>query len=418
MAYTVSQLNNIIKEYIDINPSLRRVQVIGEISNLKKHYTGHWYLTLKDENSRINAMVFASYASRIKIKVEDGMKVMITGTVSVYPQGGSYQIYIYDIDPVGVGALYMQYEALKKKLNEEGLFDLDKKKSFPKYPTNIGVISAPQGAAVRDVITTIRRRWPLTQITLLSSLVQGASAAPDVLDKLKKADNMGFDVIIVARGGGSIEDLWCFNDETVARFVYQMNTPIISAIGHETDFTILDFVADARAATPTAAAEIATPNIYEIRSLVDTQKVRMGKGLMTKIDMYKDKIDRIKARNWYSSPELLFVNKRLKCDNLMHRLNRSSEKKILDLKKSIEQSNLKLNNGLNNVIKTNKMQFATLVSKLDALSPLKVIQRGYGLIETQEKVVKSIKDVNVNENITIKVSDGKIKANVLSKEEK
>lgn len=417
MAYTVSQLNNIIKEYIDINPSLRRVQVIGEISNLKKHYTGHWYLTLKDENSRINAMVFASYASRIKIKVEDGMKVMITGTVSVYPQGGSYQIYIYDIDPVGVGALYMQYEALKKKLNEEGLFDLDKKKSFPKYPTNIGVISAPQGAAVRDVITTIRRRWPLTQITLLSSLVQGASAAPDVLDKLKKADNMGFDVIIVARGGGSIEDLWCFNDETVARFVYQMNTPIISAIGHETDFTILDFVADARAATPTAAAEIATPNIYEIRSLVDTQKVRMGKGLMTKIDMYKDKIDRIKARNWYSSPELLFVNKRLKCDNLMHRLNRSSEKKILDLKKSIEQSNLKLNNGLNNVIKTNKMQFATLVSKLDALSPLKVIQRGYGLIETQEKVVKSIKDVNVNENITIKVSDGKIKANVLSKEE-
>ncbi len=418
MAYTVSQLNNIIKEYIDINPSLRRVQVIGEISNLKKHYTGHWYLTLKDENSRINAMVFASYASRIKIKVEDGMKVMITGTVSVYPQGGSYQIYIYDIDPVGVGALYMQYEALKKKLNEEGLFDLDKKKSFPKYPTNIGVISAPQGAAVRDVITTIRRRWPLTQITLLSSLVQGASAAPDVLDKLKKADNMGFDVIIVARGGGSIEDLWCFNDETVARFVYQMNTPIISAIGHETDFTILDFVADARAATPTAAAEIATPNIYEIRSLVDTQKVRMGKGLMTKIDMYKDKIDRIKARNWYSSPELLFVNKRLKCDNLMHRLNRSSEKKILDLKKIIEQSNLKLNNGLNNVIKTNKMQFATLVSKLDALSPLKVIQRGYGLIETQEKVVKSIKDVNVNENITIKVSDGKIKANVLSKEEK
>ena len=417
MAYTVSQLNNIIKEYIDINPSLRRVQVIGEISNLKKHYTGHWYLTLKDENSRINAMVFASYASRIKIKVEDGMKVMITGTVSVYPQGGSYQIYIYDIDPVGVGALYMQYEALKKKLNEEGLFDLDKKKSFPKYPTNIGVISAPQGAAVRDVITTMRRRWPLTQITLLSSLVQGASAAPDVLDKLKKADNMGFDVIIVARGGGSIEDLWCFNDETVARFVYQMNTPIISAIGHETDFTILDFVADARAATPTAAAEIATPNIYEIRSLVDTQKVRMGKGLMTKIDMYKDKIDRIKARNWYSSPELLFVNKRLKCDNLMHRLNRSSEKKILDLKKSIEQSNLKLNNGLNNVIKTNKMQFATLVSKLDALSPLKVIQRGYGLIETQEKVVKSIKDVNVNENITIKVSDGKIKANVLSKEE-
>lgn len=367
MAYSVTQLNNLIKDYLDINPSLKKIQVIGEISNLKKHYTGHWYLTLKDENSRINAMVFSSYASRIKIKVEDGMKVMVTGSISVYAQGGSYQIYITDIDPIGVGALYLQYEQLKKKLAEEGLLDPQNKKNIPAYPNNIGVISAPQGAAVRDVITTIRRRWPVANITLLSALVQGASAAPDVLDKLIKADNMGFDTIIIARGGGSIEDLWCFNDESVARFVANMKTPTISAIGHETDFTILDFVADRRAATPTAAAEIATPNIYEVLVNVESHANRMKNKLIAKFDFYNEAIKRIKSRNWFTNPEMLYVNKHLQCNSLVQRLNDSTKNKFMDLHKTLEKSRIVMKNLLVSTKEKKKHEYLNLVFDIRCL---------------------------------------------------
>lgn len=417
MAYSVTQLNNLIKDYLDINPSLKKIQVIGEISNLKKHYTGHWYLTLKDENSRINAMVFSSYASRIKIKVEDGMKVMVTGSISVYAQGGSYQIYITDIDPIGVGALYLQYEQLKKKLAEEGLLDPQNKKNIPAYPNNIGVISAPQGAAVRDVITTIRRRWPVANITLLSALVQGASAAPDVLDKLIKADNMGFDTIIIARGGGSIEDLWCFNDESVARFVANMKTPTISAIGHETDFTILDFVADRRAATPTAAAEIATPNIYEVLINVESHANRMKNKLIAKFDFYNEAIKRIKSRNWFTNPEMLYVNKHLQCNSLVQRLNDSTKNKFVELHKTLEKSRIVMKNSLVSTKEKKKHEYLNLVSTLDALSPLKVINRGYSIVEAKGKTINSIEHVNINDELKIRLKDGRVSAKVMSKED-
>lgn len=417
MAYSVTQLNNLIKDYLDINPSFKKIQVIGEISNLKKHYTGHWYLTLKDENSRINAMVFSSYASRIKIKVEDGMKVMVTGSISVYAQGGSYQIYISDIDPIGVGALYLQYEQLKKKLAEEGLLDPQNKKNIPAYPNNIGVISAPQGAAVRDVITTIRRRWPVANITLLSALVQGASAAPDVLDKLIKADNMGFDTIIIARGGGSIEDLWCFNDESVARFVANMKTPTISAIGHETDFTILDFVADRRAATPTAAAEIATPNIYEVLINVESHANRMKNKLIAKFDFYNEAIKRIKSRNWFTNPEMLYVNKHLQCNSLVQRLNNSTKNKFVELHKTLEKSRIVMKNSLVSTKEKKKHEYLNLVSTLDALSPLKVINRGYSIVEAKGKTINSIEHVNINDELKIRLKDGRVSAKVMSKED-
>ena len=417
MAYSVTQLNNLIKEYIDVNPSLKKIQVIGEISNLKKHYTGHWYLTLKDETSRINAMVFSSYASRIKIKVEDGMKVMITGTVSAYVQGGSYQIYITDIDPIGVGALYLQYEALKKQLDQEGLLDPLKKKKIPAYPNNIGVISAPQGAAVRDVITTIRRRWPIANITLLSALVQGAGAAPDVLDKLIKADNMGFDTIIIARGGGSIEDLWCFNDESVARFVANMKTPTISAIGHETDFTILDFVADIRAATPTAAAEIATPNIYEVLVNVESNANRMKNKLIAKFDFYNEAIKRIKTRNWFTNPEMLYVNKHLQCNSLLQRINDSTKTKFMYLHKTLEKNEIVMKNSLKANQTKKRHEFYSLVSTLDALSPLKVINRGYSIVEKDGKTINSVKNVKEDEQIKIRLNDGNLITKVVSKEE-
>ena len=418
MAYSVTQLNNLIKDYLDLNPSLKKIQVIGEISNLKKHYTGHWYLTLKDENSRINAMVFSSYASRIRIKVEDGMKVMVTGSISVYAQGGSYQMYITDIDPIGVGALYLQYEQLKKKLGEEGLFDPSTKKNIPAYPNNIGVISAPQGAAVRDVITTIRRRWPIANITLLSALCQGAGAAPDVLDKLKKADNMGFDTIIIARGGGSIEDLWCFNDESVARYVATMKTPTISAIGHETDFTILDFVADVRAATPTAAAEIATPNIQEVLMNVENQANRMKNKLIAKFDFYNEAINRIKSRNWYTNPEMLYVNKHLQLNNYEQKLNDSTKSRFMDLSKSLEKSRLVMKNSLVNIKNKKKHEYLNLVSTLDALSPLKVINRGYSIAEVEGKTINSVKQVNVNDELKVRLTDGTVVAKVISKEDK
>ena len=417
MAYTVTQLNNLIKDYLDVNPSLKKIQVIGEISNLKKHYTGHWYLTLKDENSRINAIVFSTYASRIKIKIEDGMKVVVTGSISVYPQGGSYQIYITDIDPIGVGALYLQYEQLKKQLGEEGLFDPQTKKNIPTYPNNIGVISAPQGAAVRDVITTIRRRWPIADITLLSALVQGAGAAPDVLDKLKKADEMGFDTIIIARGGGSIEDLWCFNDENVARFVANMKTPTISAIGHETDFTILDFVADIRAATPTAAAEIATPNIYEVLVNVESNANRMKNKLIAKFDFYDEAIKRIKTRNWYTNPEMLYVNKHLQINNLEQRLNESTKIKFVDLHKRLEKNELMMKNALISSQNKKKNDYFNLVLMLDALSPLKVINRGYGIVEKNGKTVNSVKQIEVNDELRVRLKDGNLITKIVSKEE-
>ena len=276
---TVTQLTKYIKYKIDNDVHLNEVFLKGEISNFKAHSRGHFYFTLKDEGSRINAIMFASSTRNIKFVPQDGMKVLVTGKISVFEANGGYQIYVNDMLEDGVGNLYIAYEQLKKKLEEEGLFDQAKKKPIPKIPTRVGVVTAPTGAAIKDIISTIKRRWPLTEILLFPSLVQGEDAAADIVKQIKLSENYQIDTLIVGRGGGSIEDLWPFNEEIVARAIYECKTPVISAVGHEIDFTIADFVADLRAPTPTGAAELAVPAISDITNYLNQLKIRLNKRL-------------------------------------------------------------------------------------------------------------------------------------------
>ena len=280
----ISELNNYIKNIIDQDSFLYKVYLKGEISNFKNHTTGHLYFTLKDDTSRINAVMFAPNAALLNFVPEDGMNVLVEGRIRVYAPQGSYQIYVEKMTVDGLGALYIEYEKLKKKLASEGLFNPEHKKPIPKYPEKIGVITASTGAAVRDIMSTIKRRYPICQAILFPSLVQGKSAAPNIVEQIKKADSFGVDTIIVGRGGGSIEDLWAFNEEIVARAIYECQTPIISAVGHEIDWTIADFVADLRAPTPTGAAEMAVPTIIDTNNLIANYKIRLNKNIKSMIN--------------------------------------------------------------------------------------------------------------------------------------
>lgn len=271
---TVTQLTKYIKYRLDNDQNLMKVYLKGEISNFKAHSRGHLYFTIKDENTRINAIMFSTYASKLKIAPLDGMKVLVTGKISVYEPSGNYQIYVESLEEDGVGNLYIAFEELKKKLEKEGLFDKSKKKKIPLIPERIGIITAPTGAAIKDILSTLKRRWPLAETILFPTLVQGKEAASDIVRNIELSKNYDLDVLIIGRGGGSIEDLWCFNEEIVARAIYDLNTPVISAVGHEIDFTICDFVADLRAPTPTGAAELAVPNINDIINFLTQLKIR------------------------------------------------------------------------------------------------------------------------------------------------
>ena len=272
---TVRELTVLIKYNLENDIRFKNILVKGEISNLKIHPSGHWYFTLKDKFSRISAVMFSSYAKNVKIRITEGMQVILTGSIGVYENGGSYQIYVNNIQPDGIGTLYLQFEELKRNLEKEGLFDPKYKKQLPKYPMRIGVISASSGAAIHDIFTTITRRWPISERILIPASVQGLSAAPTIVNALRLADTLNFDVIILARGGGSLEDLWPFNEEIVARAIFAMKTPVVSGVGHEVDFTISDFVSDKRAPTPTGAAEMVTPDINEIKLQVNNLKSRI-----------------------------------------------------------------------------------------------------------------------------------------------
>ena len=427
---TISHLNQYIKNYLESDQHLKGIYVVGEISNLKMHYSGHVYLSLKDETSKINAVMFASVASKIKCRLEDGMKVVCRASIGVYPANGAYQLYIQAIEPIGKGDLYAQFEQLKKKLGEQGLFDESLKKQLPMYPKSIGVISAPQGAAIQDVISTIKRRWPICDITLLVSLMQGETAAKDVIEKLKKADNMNFDVIIIARGGGSIEDLWPFNNEELAYLVSECKTPIISAIGHETDFTILDFVSDRRAPTPTGAAEMATPNINDVLINIDQYKKRIVSLFSKNLTNKKDYFNIIKNSISLTSIEKLYEVKMLQVDtlksrlikhrdnffndiitkinNYQNRLETSLIKKTHETKLDLQNYRNKIEQLYNTNYQNNIKKYQELVAKLDALSPLSVLTRGYSVVAKDNKLVQSVNEVKVNDILTLKVSDGEI----------
>ncbi len=411
---SISQITRYIKYKIDNDVNLNQVYLKGEISNFKAHSRGHLYFTLKDENSRINAIMFSSNATKLKFHPEDGMKVLVTGKISVFEANGGYQIYVNEMLEDGVGNLYIAFEQLKKKLEAEGLFDPKFKKKIPKIPNRIGVITAPTGAAIKDIISTIKRRWPLCEVLLFPSLVQGEYAKEDIVRQIKRASTYDIDTLIVGRGGGSIEDLWPFNEEIVARAIFECPIPVISAVGHEVDFTINDFVADLRAPTPTGAAEMAVPQISDVSNYLNQLNIRLNKVISNTIVNYKDRLNSIMSRNIFKNPMVIYQNKEMIFDNLLERLRHSTinlvnikSKQLIELKSSyIFKSPLKL---LDN--KSNK--YLNLVSKLETLSPLLTLKRGYTLTKCEGKVIDSSKKIKSGDDIEISFKDGKIDAKVL-----
>jgi len=411
---TVTQLTRYIKYKIDTDVNLNEVFLKGEISNFKAHSRGHYYFTLKDEGSRINAIMFASSTKGIKFIPQDGMKVLVTGKISVFEANGAYQIYVNDMLEDGVGNLYIAFEQLKKKLEQEGLFDPSIKKKIPKIPSRVGVVTAPTGAAIKDIISTIKRRWPLVEIILFPSLVQGENAAEDIVKQIKRAEDYELDTLIVGRGGGSIEDLWPFNEEIVARAIYECSIPTISAVGHEIDFTISDFVADLRAPTPTGAAELAVPAISDITNYLNQLKIRLNKSMQNKIDIQKQKLSEITSRYIFTNPISMYQTKEMVFDSLIDRLKYATtnlvtkkEKKYLELKNSyIFKTPFQLIDK-----KANK--YLQIVSKLETLSPLETIKRGYTMTKKDDKVITSSKKIKKGDHLEINFSDGSVEAEVL-----
>lgn len=412
---SVSQLTRYIKYKIDNDVNLNEVFLKGEISNFKAHSRGHFYFTLKDEGSRINAIMFASQTKKIKFVPQDGMKVLVTGKISVFEANGGYQIYVNEMLEDGVGNLYIAYEQLKKKLENEGLFNKDHKKEIPHIPKRVGVVTAPTGAAIKDIISTIKRRWPLTEIYLFPSLVQGEDAKDDIVKQIKKAENfyLPLDTLIVGRGGGSIEDLWPFNEEIVARAIYECKVPTISAVGHEIDFTIADFVADLRAPTPTGAAEMAVPQLSDMKNYLNQVNIRLNNTINNKINNNKRKLNDIMARNIFKNPMIIYEKKELYFDSILERLKFSlksltsaKEKELIKVKNSYILKNP------HQLLEKKGNKYLQLVSKLETLSPLLTLQRGYTMAKKEGKVITKSTDVKKKDIIEIVFSDGSVNAEI------
>lgn len=390
--YSVSQLNSYVKGVLDRDENLAHIFVTGEISNFKAHYSGHLYMTVKDEAASIKAVMFAGNASKLRFEPENGMKILAFGTVSLFPRDGSFQLYINDMQPDGVGTLNIAFEQLKKKLNAEGLFNQEYKKALPKFPNRIGVVTSSTGAAVQDIFNVLKRRFPVAEVVLRPCQVQGDGAAEDIaqaiyeFNKLKAAD-----VLIVGRGGGSIEDLWAFNEEVVARAVFASEIPVISAVGHETDYTICDFVADLRAPTPSAAAECAVPDIFELKSNIVSLKQHLFTLTRNRVNIERSKIG--------SLEKTLSL-----CDPVTN---------INEQRKELVYLTEKLSNLTNAILDSNKSKISALAGKLDVLSPLSVISRGYALVEKDDKPVTKVKDLKKDDIISIKLSDGQVRANII-----
>ena len=390
---TVTDLNKYIKGRIDNDEMLNNVLVKGEISNFKNHYTGHMYFTLKDENSLIKCVMFKTYTTHLSFMPKDGMKVIVLGGVSVFERDGVYQIYAKAMKEDGLGNLYVAYEELKNKLSNEGLFDEKYKKSIPFMPKTIGVLTSNTGAVIRDIINVSTRRNPNVNIRLYPVPVQGSGAGEKIAEGIEFMNkNKLADVLIIGRGGGSIEDLWPFNEEVVARAIFNSKIPIISAVGHETDFTIADFVADLRAPTPSAAAELAVANIDDVRETLRAYNNRYKVSLKKKIELMKMSYEKCMTRQAFKNPT-----------------QKINEQYIL-----IDMKVKSLQNSILLKIKEDKTKFVKEVAKLDALSPLKTLTRGYSIISKQDgKIAKEVKDLSQGEKVSIRLSDGKVDAQVL-----
>ena len=413
---SVSQLTNYIKRLIGSDSNLREVYVRGEISNYKNYRSsGHRYFSLKDEKSVIPAVFFKWDSMDLKFEPEEGMKVLIRAKVDVYPEQGKYQLYVKEMIEAGKGNLYIAFEQLKKELREAGYFDESLKKPIPKFPRKIGVVTASTGAAIRDIVTTIKRRWPLCEIILFPSLVQGSQAPRNIVDQILLADReFDLDTLIVGRGGGSIEDLWAFNERIVAKAILSCETPVISAVGHETDFTIADYVADLRAATPTAAAELAVPDRNELMSNLNNLDSRANNVVRKQLENNLDKLENIRNRTLFKNPYVILEKRVLKLDSLRARLGSSSKDMIGS--GQIRLSRVKSSNVFRDpesIFKTKRTALDNFIGKLDVLNPLLTIKRGYAVARTNGKVVSSAKDLKKDDELEIEFKDGKVNARVL-----
>ena len=387
-AVTVTQLNKYLKDRFDEDENLNAVLVKGEISNFKNHYTGHLYFTLKDENSLIKCIMFKSYAEKLAFKPKDGMQVMVFGSVSVFERDGVYQIYAKSLIENGMGDLHEQFEQLKVKLEKEGLFDQRYKKPIPLYPKVIGVLTSQTGAVIRDIINVSTRRNPNVYIKLLPVPVQGPGAAEQIAEKIKVMNKLKLaDVLIIGRGGGSLEDLWPFNEEIVARAIFESELPVISAVGHETDFTIADFVADLRAPTPSAAAELAVPDVYELKQKINSCQNRCRVALKKQIELMKLRYEKSMKSRVFTDPMRMIRDMDVTLDSYVQRLE----------------------NKIKNIQKDNRTKYVELITKLDTLSPLKTLTRGYTLTEKDNKIVKSAKELKFGDRVKIRFYDGEKK---------
>lgn len=431
--YTIKDINKYIRMKMDSDAVLSDVWLRGEISNFTHHSSGHMYFTLKDKDSRMKCVMFASHNARLRFIPKEGAKVLARGTISVYERDGAYQFYANAMQPDGLGSLYLAYEQLKAKLEEEGLFAESRKRALPLFPHTVGVVTSPTGAAVRDIITTIKRRFPVAHILLAPVHVQGELAAPSIAKAIAAMNALGAcDVLIVGRGGGSMEELWAFNEEIVVRAIAASDIPIISAVGHETDFTLSDFVADVRAATPTAAAELAVPHVQEMKAVVERYRQRFGHALKRQLEWRSERLKRVQQSTVFSQPKRFFLQQAERVDYLQLMLRKSlqqtlqhshiklsqsqsklarlhPEQRIKLMNRQVEHLQHNMQELMSSIIKQKRLQTVVLIKQLDALSPLKVMARGYSLTYTEDQqLLKQIDQVKVGSHIKVKVTDGSL----------
>lgn len=425
---TVSALNRYLKAKIDSDEQLQKILIKGEVSNFKHHSSGHLYFTLKDETSRINAVMFASKARKLPFELENGMKVLIQASVSVYDVAGTYQLYVDNIEQDGLGNLYLRYEQLKKALALEGLFDQEHKQEIPKFPSKIAVLSAYPSAALADIVRAIKLRFPVVRVIVFPIPVQGKGAYLHIINTLNYVDSLGFNTIIIARGGGSLEDLWNFNEEALARAIYNCKTPIISGVGHEIDYTICDFVADCRCATPTAAGIKATPDLVELKQNVNNINYTLNTLMKQKITLNKQMLNKLNSFYLFKNPNKLFEDKKVKIDylsdrlkdiftynlnlqsnkakNLIQTFNHQANLFTLEQKNHLNLINQTMEQLMKQKIKYEKEKLYYTLSKLNTLSPLKVLERGYAIVLKEDNVVLTVNELKTGDKIKIKMKDG------------
>ena len=434
---SVSALVHYLKGKLDQDCNIQKVIVAGEVSNFTAHRSGHWYFTLKDEKSRISCVMFASNAARCRFRPKEGDSVLVQANTSVFESSGQLQLYVSAMKPMGTGDLYLRFEELKRKLNSEGLFDASRKKPIPAYPMKIVVITGRNTAAREDVVTTLARRWPVAEVTEIPVLVQGEGAASQICMALKQADELDFDVMILARGGGSIEDLWSFNEEIVARTLADLKTPVICGVGHEVDVTIADLVADLRAPTPTGAAEMATPKMSDVMLQLQSVQQRLNVLMNSRIAMNRQWFDQLNSSRIFTDPMSLLQNaqmhfdfncsrlqnstqrlrnQRVRLNNLSSVLLNYTSRQVQLQRQQLQQRSLKLDHQQQQILQSGRRNLQEKIRLLDAYSPLKILGRGYGLVYQDDHLLRSVHDLHGKE-IEVRMQDGRIRASVNEWEE-